>query len=191
MNISLSFASAGQIIVTGDQTYTLHLRGVVDFKPFDFTINYDSASVRDDKHEVILKAINGNETYKFDIRDIDAGVTYATTADLMTAIQAQVAAMYSSGGGTTYYNGTAEVLQEAIITGVTDANGELAINMSAAPYNWTNIRSACVTNNEPDTANPFYVGYVASTANTGIAWLNRNDLALRPDIPLTVVLKGA
>jgi len=91
----------------------------------------------------------------------------------------------------TYYNGVAEVLQEAIITGVTDSNGELAINMSGAPYNWTNIRSACVTNNLADPTNPFYSGYIYSTANTGIAWLNRNDLVLRPDIPLTVVLKGA
>ena len=203
MNISLSFASAGQIIVTGDQTYTLHLRGVVDFKPFDFTINYDSASVRDDKHEVVLKAINGNETYKFDIRDIDAGVTYATTADLMAAIQAQVAAMYAGGGGSVAWGDITGTLSSQA-----DLNTALGLKAPLASPTFTGNpivpTQSPATNNTRAASTAYADAAVAAAAVLGAAPLTRTGSAIAfdaravynsPDTPtsgaITVDLSGA
>ena len=72
---------------------------------------------------------------------------------------------YAGNEQTQFYNGTAVQLQEAIITGVTaDGNGRLLIDMSGAPYSWTNIRVAI------GGISDGYLGsgnYLALTANTG------------------------
>lgn len=92
----------------------------------------------------------------------------------------------------TYYNGTAEVLQEAIITGVTaDGVGRFAIDMSGAPYSWTNIRVAI------GSCSDGYQGsgtYEALTANTGRFTFTDLDGVLTP-VPdgtaVWAILKGA
>ena len=92
----------------------------------------------------------------------------------------------------TYYHGAAEVLQEAIITAVTAGGaGRVAINMSGAPYSWTNIRSAVLTSNDA-TETPYIDIYTALTANTGRFTLYDITAAAAPDdVPVTIILKGA
>jgi hypothetical protein len=94
---------------------------------------------------------------------------------------------YAGNEQTQYYNGTAVQLQEAIIAGVTDGSGRLAIDMSGAPYAWTNIRAVVYSGEDGASQG----AYTTLSANTGrIQFLDPVGDPSGSDIAVTAILKG-
>lgn len=107
MSYTISFASAGQIICSGDRTDTIHLRAISTYAPNNITV-----SARVVANAVVLRETGTLVEHTFDVRDIGDGTVYTTTT-LMAAIAAQIAAMYAasdilirvSGAGIAEVNG--------------------------------------------------------------------------------------
>lgn len=136
MAYQLDYSQAGQIIVTGDRRFTVHLSSIATFNTSEITV---SAVVVDSA--VVLREIEGGVEHKFDIRDCSDPV-YATPEDLMSDIEDQVAAMYAGGGGAVTSD---DVSNESAVSGatVTDALNALASSSTPAdlPYTYTNATS--------------------------------------------------
>jgi hypothetical protein len=146
------------------------------------------------------------------IKQIDAGNTYTqlpmlvyriTSVPVLAASLYTIGVAYQSGSvptaqpfwyvsyagneQTQYYNGTAVQLQEAIITGVTDGSGRLAIDMSGAPYAWTNIRAVVYSGEDGASQG----AYTTLSANTGrIQFLDPVGDPSGSGIAVTAILKG-
>jgi hypothetical protein len=95
---------------------------------------------------------------------------------------------YAGNEQTQYYNGTAVQLQEAIITGTTDGSGRLAIDMSGAPYSWTNIRAYSAGCGDGSAHFP---SYLLTSANVlRVQMWDTDGNAAPADVPVIVTVKG-
>lgn len=105
-----------------------------------------------------------------------------------TTQAASTAFVRAERGRATYYNGTAEVLQEAIITGVT-TSGRLAYDVSGAPYNWTNVRVGVGSGSDAASVTWYHE---ALTANTGrVYFFDNADTPATDGTAVTIKLTGA
>ena len=164
MAYQLDYSQAGQIIVTGDRRFTVHLSSIATFNTSEITV---SAVVVDSA--VVLREIEGGVEHKFDIRDCSDPV-YATPEDLMSDIEAQVAAMYAGGGGAVTSD---DVSNESAVSGatVTDALNALASSSTPAdlPYTYTNATSGDPTSGKIgfNTATPASINSVRISFTDG------------------------
>ena len=89
MNITLALTTATIAVtdtVSGLPLYTIVVPNIENVKPHDISI--DQEGVRRDDFTGVSITMVGGMTFKFAIRDIEAGVTYATSTALYNAIQA-------------------------------------------------------------------------------------------------------
>jgi hypothetical protein len=119
------------------------------------------------------------------------GTFYEAPVDYVSgplpANNAECRVVYLPGRAAQWYNGSEVVLQEAIITGVTDGSGRLAIDMSGAPYAWTNIRAVVYSGEDGASQG----SYTTLSANTGrIQFLDPVGDPSGSDIAVTAILKG-
>lgn len=89
MNITLVLTTATIAVtdtVSGLPLYTIVVPNIDHHTRHD--IDIDQEGVRRDDFTGVSITMVGGMTFKFDIRDIEAGVTYATSTALYNAIQA-------------------------------------------------------------------------------------------------------
>ena len=109
MAIHLEFGPATILVTDVDTGRTLNLISLwqVSFSdPTDITRTFSAAEYIPTSEVHIVNVHFGGNVDQWDVRDIDDGTTYPTTADLIDDIKAAIDALNTGGGGTYTADGT-------------------------------------------------------------------------------------